>query len=222
MDTETSFLYGVDMARKAAIDPLLMKRMYDDGMTFGQIAEHFGCSFSAVRRRWLKEGFPKPPRGKRVGQHRTPVDLDRADELLATGLPMAEVAAILGISEGLLYNRRKEDGRERLKKGPRVPERNGSWRGGVSIDKSGYVMIRRTDGSGYDREHRLVMEQHLGRKLLPGEVVHHINGDRADNRIENLELFASNADHLRVTLAGKCPNWTPEGRARIARSRSVK
>lgn len=60
--------------------------------------------------------------------------------------------------------------------------------------QNGYVIITMPDESGYSAtlfEHRHVMEQHLGRKLLKDENVHHLNTIKDDNRIENLELWVS-------------------------------
>lgn len=61
-----------------------------------------------------------------------------------------------------------------------------SWKGGRYIDSYGYV-IRRIDGKTV-KEHRYIMEQHIGRKLFSWEEVNHINFDKQDNSLENLEV----------------------------------
>lgn len=79
---------------------------------------------------------------------------------------------------------------------------NARWKGGKSINYQGYIMINSPNHPNKDKrncipEHRLVMEKHLGRTLLPTEVVHHINGDKKDNRIQNLMIFSSNGEHIK-------------------------
>jgi len=75
-----------------------------------------------------------------------------------------------------------------------------AWKGGRTIGGAGYVLISspthpHKDCKDYVYEHRLVMEAHMGRPLLPTEVVHHGPGGKSDNRIENLTRFDSQSDH---------------------------
>ena len=78
---------------------------------------------------------------------------------------------------------------------------NPKWKTGKFVGSKGYVYVKvynhpYSGRNNYVREHRLVMEKHIGRYLKPNEVVHHINGNKLDNRIENLELYDSHKEHL--------------------------
>lgn len=94
--------------------------------------------------------------------------------------------------------------KERVSSGRYKGSNSNLWRGGRII-RNGYVGIMLPRGSffypmatkqGYVREHRLVMAQYLHRCLLPWEVVHHKNGIKDDNRLENLQLLPLAKYHI--------------------------
>lgn len=92
----------------------------------------------------------------------------------------------------------------------RPGNKNHQWKGGkVRRGNDGkYIAIWDNthpykDCDNYVLEHRLVMERHLGRILLPTEVVHHINGITHDNRIENLMLFSNHSLHAKYENESK-------------------
>lgn len=81
-------------------------------------------------------------------------------------------------------------------------EKNGRWNGGINIDKDGYILVKKWDHHthdprGYVRQHRLVYEEHYKCCLLKWAVIHHKNGQKQDNRIENL-VQISKREHDRL------------------------
>lgn len=75
------------------------------------------------------------------------------------------------------------------------------WKGGRYTHK-GYIYVLAKDHPaadeyGYVLEHRLVYEKSVGRLLKPGEIVHHKNGNRSDNRLKNLAFLPSQSFHIR-------------------------
>lgn len=84
--------------------------------------------------------------------------------------------------------------------------------GTIKTYADGYKYVK-TGKRSYTAHHRVVMEQHLGRKLKPSEHIHHRNGEYGDNRIENLEIM-NNSNHRlahhkaeRIGLKVLCGEW---------------
>lgn len=91
---------------------------------------------------------------------------------------------------------------------------NPKWRGGKTESNDGYLYIYRpnhphANKDGCVFEHRLIMEQCLGRYLLPSESIHHIDGDKKNNLIDNLKLFETEGKHRSFHI--KFRNRSPRG-----------
>lgn len=94
--------------------------------------------------------------------------------------------------------------------------RNPNWKGGFT-SKEGYKYLRLLDhpnklSNGYLAEHRYVMEQKLGRYLTKWEHIHHINGVKSDNRIENLELVNAQTHNLITMLENRVKELEEENK----------
>lgn len=153
-----------------------------------------------------------------------PIDEDQLRQMYADDVKIADIAKHFGCEKSTLERRAAQLGLRKARTGPKNgPLHVGRWKGGRTHRK-GYAYLYKPDhpcaiNGRYVAEHRYVMEQIIGRLLLPGEVVHHKDGNRLNNDPANLELFASNAEHLRHELSGKTPKWTQEGWAAMCRPR---
>lgn len=130
--------------------------------------------------------------------------------LYKSGLSCLEISKKVGLSRGAVHSVLKVRGvkfrtfneaiRVKYPNG-RVGADSSNWRGGRRKTKAGYIRIKvvshpYADSQGCVMEHRLVMEREMGRYLNPDEIVHHKNGQKDDNRIENLELVADRGTHI--------------------------
>lgn len=90
-----------------------------------------------------------------------------------------------------------------------------SWKGGKFKANNRWFIYQPDhifcDHHGYVLQYRLIMEKHLGRYLKPEEVIHHINGNKDDDRLKNLKLFSNQREHIKEHLKsnGKLKSWQP-------------
>lgn len=133
------------------------------------------------------------------------------EQYTTLGKSTRQIANEIGATRGAVYSvikhkgltlRTNEEGiKQRYPKG-RWGKDASNWKGGRrrAGTEGKYIAIYSPshpnhDAERYVLEHRLVMEKNIGRYLTKKEQVHHINGDKKDNRIENLELHADAASH---------------------------
>lgn len=204
---------------------LMAISLYEDGLSMLQIAKKLKTNPCHVASALEKHRTQKRDRGWWVKRSKWTNKLDsQVAEWYLSGLNMKSIADSIGSSSGRVRESLLRSGIQSRKRHQFLSGKsNPSWNGGRTIDKGGYVLVRcvwhpNANRSGYVREHRLVVECILGRFLTSLEVVHHRNSVRDDNRPENLQLYGTNADHLRDELTGRVPKWTEVGLRNLRQS----
>jgi len=178
---------------------------------FGEDSPHYGKKHSEVTKRKISATH----KGKTIssetrnkisratkGRKRPPFSVEHRNKLSKNKKEYFKTHKHWATGTHLsIENRKKKQGKNNPMHGVhRYREQNPSWKGG-KYTHNGYILIldreHPNNVDGYVQEHRLIMEKKFGRHLLPSEVVHHVNGVKDDNRIENLQLFESKAAHIK-------------------------
>jgi DNA-binding CsgD family transcriptional regulator len=174
--------------------------LYVSGLSQWRLAEEFDTTpvtvRSALRRAGLKIRGPGGPR-----RFFSTEEISVIADLFQAGKSQGQIAQHLSTTQSKVSETLRRQGLY-SQRGARNGQHHPLWRGGRIILKGGYVMVKAeqddtlavstANGGFYVMEHRLVMARHLGRPLTRKESVHHINGDRGDNRLENLQLRQGN------------------------------
>lgn len=84
----------------------------------------------------------------------------------------------------------------RIKKRDWTGEKNPRWKGGIWNTNHGYI-LKLINPRKYKQIHRIIFEKSIGRELTSKEEVHHINGNKKDNRIENI-MVLTKSEHTRL------------------------
>jgi hypothetical protein len=143
----------------------------------------------------------RPRKGGGNVDRRIAFNDERLRMLHGDGKTIAEIAALHGCSTHPVKVALRRLGLSRPAKprpGVLVGDRNPAWAGGRRQRRDGYIEV--WTPIGVRLEHQVVMEQKLGRELATGEVVHHIDGDKASNDPANLQL-TTQSEHIREHLA---------------------
>jgi transposase len=156
----------------------VIEAAYNELKSMKKVAERFGVSKKLIMDYMNKFGLKRNPQ-------KIPLNVSEIARLFRNGKPIKELAQKYSVSEKTIKSRLWEQGIQ-----------TDTYHKGYTIKHNGYVLIYkpehpRADKRGYIPEHTLVMEQDIGRYLKPNEVVHHINGIKNDNRIENLKLMTA-------------------------------